>query len=96
MTVLLQITVILSRSQTTTTRNLSILEEAGLVVRVPHHDPRVKLMKLTPKGKQKRQVALDYWQEMQDDIVSSVLEDDWKTFQRVLSEIDSRCKEQSI
>src|SRR5262249_49130083 len=50
-----QLSELIGIDQTTTTRNVSVLENAGLVIRVPHHDPRVKLLKLTPKGKQKRQ-----------------------------------------
>ncbi len=77
--------------QTTTTRNVSVLEEAGLVIRVPHHDPRVKLMKLTPNGKQKRQIAVECWQRMQDHVMSSISPDEWRTFQKVLHTIEERC-----
>jgi DNA-binding MarR family transcriptional regulator len=83
----------LDLDQTTITRNLKLLEDAGLVTRVPHHDPRVKLVKLTTKGKQKRQAASEYWHEMQGYITSSLSEKDWQTFQKVLHTIQNRCKE---
>ena len=86
-----QLSELLGIDQTTTTRNLSVLEGAGLVIRVPHHDPRVKLMKLTPKGKQKRQIAVDCWQKMQEHVTSSISPDEWRTFQKVLHTIEDRC-----
>ncbi len=87
-----QLSELLELDQTTTTRNLSVLENAGLVVRVPHHDPRVKLMKLTPKGKQKRQIAVECWKMMQDHVTASVTSEEWQTFQKVLHTIEDRCK----
>lgn len=79
--------------QTTTTRNLNVLESAGFVERVPHHDTRVKLMKLTSKGKQRRQAAIECWQEVQDQIKTSVSKEEWKTFQKVLRRIENSCRE---
>jgi len=86
-----QLSELLGIDQTTTTRNLNVLEDAGLVMRVPHHDPRVKLMKLTPKGKQKRQIALDCWQKIQEHITGSISPNEWETFQKVLHTIEDRC-----
>lgn len=88
-----QLSDLMGIDQTTTTRNVSVLEDAGLVMRVPHHDPRVKLMKLTPKGKQKRQIAVECWQKMQERVTSSISPDEWRTFQKVLHTIEDRCKE---
>jgi DNA-binding MarR family transcriptional regulator len=88
-----QLSTLLDLDQTTTTRNLSVLEDAGLVMRVAHHDPRVKLMKLTAKGKQRRQAATELWREMQAHITSSLSEQEWQTFDKVLNTIVSRCKE---
>ncbi len=79
--------------QTTTTRNLNVLESAGFVERVPHHDTRVKLMKLTSKGKQRRQAAIECWQEVQDQIKTSVSKEEWKTFQKVLRRIENSCRQ---
>jgi len=84
-----QLSEILGLDQTTTTRNLSLLEDSGLLVRVPHHDPRVKLVKLTSKGKQKRQAALECWQEVQEHITSSLSEQEWKAFRDVLQKIET-------
>ncbi len=88
-----QLSELLGIDQTTTTRNLNVLEDAGLVSRVPHHDPRVKLMKLTPKGKQKREIAKERWKEMQHHITSAISADEWRTFQKVLQTIEKKCNE---
>lgn len=88
-----QLSELMGIDQTTTTRNIGVLEDAGLLTRVPHHDPRVKLMKLTPKGKQKRQIAIECWQKMQDHVTSSISPDEWRTFQKVLHTIEDRSKE---
>ena len=84
-----QLSELLGLDQTTTTRNLSILEDAGCIVRVAHHDPRVKLVKLTSKGKQKRLVALECWQQMQKQITSGLSQSEWMTFQKVLQKIET-------
>lgn len=91
-----QLSELLGLDQTTTTRNLRVLEDAGLVVRAVHHDPRVKLVKLTAKGKQQRQVASELWQEMQDQITESLTKSEWKTFQKVLRTVDDVCKAQEL
>lgn len=88
-----QLSELLGIDQTTTTRNLGVLEDAGLVVRVPHHDPRVKLMKLTSKGKQKREIAMTGWQKMQDHLTDSISKSEWRTFQKVLGRLEDRCNE---
>jgi DNA-binding MarR family transcriptional regulator len=88
-----QLSLLLELDQTTTTRNLSVLENAELIVRVPHHDPRVKLVKLTTKGKQKLQAAVEHWRELQDHITSSVSKQDWETFYKVLQKIQKACHE---
>lgn len=84
---------LLGLDQTTTTRNLMVLEEAGLVTRVPHQDPRVKLLKLTAKGKQKRLAAEKCWQEVQSKVKSKVSATDWQAFQKVLNAINGECKQ---
>jgi len=86
-----QLSELLGIDQTTTTRNVNVLEEAGLIMRVAHHDPRVKLVKLTAKGKQKRLVAAECWQSMQAAVTSSVRPDDWEIFKKVLHEIETSC-----
>jgi DNA-binding MarR family transcriptional regulator len=88
-----QLSELLGLDQTTTTRNISLLEESGLIARVAHHDPRVKLLKLTTKGKQKRQMALECWQEVQEQIKSSLSEQEWTTFRHVLQKIQTVSKE---
>jgi DNA-binding MarR family transcriptional regulator len=85
---------LLEIDQTTTTRNVSILEDAGLVMRVPHHDPRVKLIKLTDKGKQKRRLAAERWQEIQHRISSCLSDKQWQTFRSALDTIEDCCKQE--
>jgi len=86
-----QLSELLGIDQTTTTRNINVLEEAGLIMRVAHHDPRVKLVKLTSKGKQKRLAAADCWQDIQASVTSSVRSDEWETFKKVLHAIETSC-----
>jgi DNA-binding MarR family transcriptional regulator len=88
-----QLSELLGIDQTTTTRNLSVLEDSGLISRVPHHDPRVKLVKLTDKGKHKRQLAADRWEVMQDEITSNITKKEWKTFRSVLDKISNVCQQ---
>ena len=88
-----QLSELLELDQTTTTRNVRLLEEGGLIMRVPHHDPRVKLMKLTAEGKRRRLLAFERWQEMQNHIQSSLSDQEWDTFQTVLTKIASLSKE---
>jgi len=81
---------LLELDQTTTTRNVRVLEESGLVMRVPHHDPRVKL---TAEGKRKRLIAFERWQSVQSQIRSSLSSDEWEVFQKVLTKIANLSKE---
>ncbi|HEY9683980.1 MAG TPA: MarR family winged helix-turn-helix transcriptional regulator [Drouetiella sp.] len=83
---------LLDLDQTTTTRNVRVLEEAGFVMRVPHHDPRVKLLKLTADGKRKRQIAFEHWQHVQEQFKSSLSDEEWNVFQKVLEKIASVSK----
>lgn len=84
---------LLGLDQTTTTRNLMVLEDAGLVTRVAHHDPRVKLLKLTARGRQKRLTAEKYWQDVQAKVRSKVSASEWQAFRKVLKVINGECKE---
>jgi DNA-binding MarR family transcriptional regulator len=80
---------LLGLDQTTVTRNLMLLEESGLVERVAHHDPRVKLLKLTSKGKQKVQKAYLCWREIQEQIRSPISEQEWRQFKETLRTIEN-------
>lgn len=79
----------LSLDQTTATRNLIQLESAGYVERIAHHDPRVKLLRLTKKGKQKVQSAALLWQQAQMKIQRRVPASDLAELRRVLEKIES-------
>jgi len=75
--------------QTTATRNLIVLEESGLIERVVHHDPRVKLLKLTTKGKQKLLAAEKYWQAVQQQVKASLPDIDWRQFNQALQAVET-------
>jgi len=62
----------MSLDQTTTTRNVKLLEEAGLVERVAHADSRVKPLRLTGAGRKKLSDARGIWQGVQSDLISRV------------------------
>jgi DNA-binding MarR family transcriptional regulator len=79
----------LALDQTTATRNLLTLEESGLIERVAHHDPRVKLLKLTAKGKQKLQKAHSCWGKVQKQVLSGLSEKEWTQLRGALRKIDS-------
>ena len=63
---------IMSLDQTTTTRNIRLLEDAGLVERAQHSDSRVKPLRLTEAGRKKLSDARGIWQGVQSDLVSRV------------------------
>lgn len=62
----------MSLDQTTTTRNIKLLEEAGLVERMAHSDSRVKPLRLTQAGRKKLLHARVIWQGVQSDLISRV------------------------
>lgn len=62
----------MSLDQTTTTRNIKLLEQAGLVERVAHADSRVKPLRLTGAGRKKLSDARGIWQGVQSDLISRV------------------------
>jgi|ERR1700733_3921212 DNA-binding MarR family transcriptional regulator len=83
-----QVSELLGLDQTTATRNLIVLEDSGFIERVVHHDPRVKLLKLTDKGKKKLQTGVLYWQGIQKQIKSSLSEQEWTDFRTTLAKIE--------
>jgi DNA-binding MarR family transcriptional regulator len=55
--------------QTTLTRNLKLLEKRGLVAIAPGEDRRVKLVSLTPEGRDILAQALPLWEQAQSQVV---------------------------
>lgn len=51
--------------RTTMTRNLGVLERAGLVAAAPADDARVKALVLTPRGRVAVERALPVWRDIQ-------------------------------
>ncbi|HEY9677549.1 MAG TPA: MarR family winged helix-turn-helix transcriptional regulator [Drouetiella sp.] len=87
------LSLVLQLDQTTTTRNVVILEQAGLVSRVPHADPRIKQLKLTAEGKRKRDAAYELWCEIQDTMLAAITPEEWDTFKNVLTKLSAQSKE---
>ena len=55
----------LSLDRTTLTRNLAVLEAAGLVRLEDHEDRRVRLVVLTPDGRAALEAAIESWRTAQ-------------------------------
>lgn len=84
---------LLELDQTTTTRNVLLLEKSGLVVRVAHQDPRVKLLKLTAEGKRRQKLAKQHWHKMQETLKNSFGHEQWETFFSVLQKLETVTKQ---
>jgi len=78
----------LQLDQTSTTRSIALLENAGLVTRAPHHDPRVKLLKLTDTGKQRLKQAHVLWELAQSRMQKFVTDGEWNTLTKTLRQIE--------
>ena len=55
----------LHTDRTTLTRNLRVLEQAGLIALVPGRDARTRLVQLTPQGEAAFRQATQLWQQAQ-------------------------------
>lgn len=75
--------------QTSATRSVATLEQGGLLERVSHHDPRVKLLKVTDKGKAALKAASASWQEAQKTMLDSISIADWNATMRTLEALAS-------
>jgi len=63
--------------RTTLTRNLRLLEKAGLVVSEPGPDRRERLLSATDEGKKRFQEALTLWHEAQASLVENLGKAEW-------------------
>ncbi len=73
--------------QTTTTRNVKLLEKQGLVAISPGTDRRIKLVSLTPDGKALLDKALPLWEQVQAELKHQFGEQKWQVLLSLLSEV---------
>ena len=69
---------ILGLDRTTLTRNLAPLEKDGLLQSVPSSDRRVRLVRLTPRGRSTLERALPLWDSVQRHVVGALSEPRWR------------------
>jgi DNA-binding MarR family transcriptional regulator len=73
--------------QTTLTRNLKLLEKCGLVAIAPGEDRRVKLVSLTPEGRDILAQALPLWEQAQSQVMQHFDRQQWETLLSLLSAV---------
>ena len=78
---------ILAIDQTTLTRSLNLLEREGMTQSVPHTDGRVKLVRLTSKGRRALEVARPLWAQAQDKVLRELGAKAWADAQRRLAHL---------
>ncbi len=73
---------------TSLSRTLKVMEQKGLVFRVPHPDDgRSVIIKLTPNGLKKRNVSKDYVLRFNDKVNEVISDDKIKVFNEVSEKI---------
>src|SRR5712691_9143587 len=77
----------LAIDQTTLTRSLGLLERDGMIERVPHHDGRVKAMRLTSRGTRTLERARPLWARAQEKLLREVGTKAWADAQRRLARL---------
>src|SRR6266404_5829571 len=77
----------LAIDQTTLTRSLNLLERDRVIERVPHHDGRIKAMRLTSKGRRVLGVARPLWAQAQDRVLRELGRPAWADAQRRLARL---------
>ena len=77
----------LAIDQTTLTRSLNLLEREGMAQRVPHPDGRVKLVRLTSRGRRALEVARPLWAQAQDKVLHELGAKAWADAQRRLAHL---------
>jgi len=78
---------ILAIDQTTLTRSLNLLEREGMTQSVPHPDGRVKLVRLTSKGRRAVEVARPLWAQAQEKVLRELGAKAWADAQRRLAHL---------
>src|SRR6266850_6750408 len=77
----------LAIDQTTLTRSLNLLERDRVIERVPHHDGRIKAMRLTSKGRRALETAWPLWARAQDKVLRELGTTAWADAQRRLAHL---------
>ena len=83
----------LDLDRTTLSRNLKLLEEAGLLAIHPGKDQRTRQVSLTEQGKNVLLKALPVWEEAQRQVVSGLGEDRFSALLAELSDVAELSKE---
>jgi DNA-binding MarR family transcriptional regulator len=83
----------LELDRTTLSRNLKILEQAGLVTIEQGEDQRTRLVCLTQQGRDVLLKALPVWEEAQRQLVAKLGEERFRTFLVQLSEVADHTQE---
>jgi DNA-binding MarR family transcriptional regulator len=83
----------LELDRTTLSRNLRILEEAGLVCIEPGEDQRTRLVSLTQSGMTMLLKVLPVWEDTQRQIVAKLGEERFRTLLTQLSEVAEHLQE---
>ncbi len=83
----------LDRDRTTITRNLKLLEDAGLIKIEPGEDQRTRVATLTEKGEKLLLEALPVWEEAQERVVQEIGEERFGDLLRELANITRLSKE---
>jgi DNA-binding MarR family transcriptional regulator len=73
--------------QTTTTRNVKLLEKQGLVATSPGSDRRIKLVSLTSDGKVLLDKALPLWEQVQAELKHQFGDQKWQALLSLLAEV---------
>ena len=77
----------LAIDQTTLTRSLKLLERERVIGRVSHPDGRIKVMRVTAKGRRALEVARPLWAQAQDRVLREVGTKAWADAQRQLAHV---------
>jgi len=78
---------LLAIDQTTLTRSLGLLERDGVIERASHPDGRIKVMRLTAKGRRALEVARPLWMRAQDRVLRELGTTAWARAQRRLAHL---------
>jgi DNA-binding MarR family transcriptional regulator len=78
---------LLAIDQTTLTRSLGLLERDGVIERASHPDGRIKVMRLTAKGRRALEVARPLWMRAQDRVLRELGTKAWARAQRRLAHL---------
>ena len=78
----------LALDKTTLTRNLKLLEAAGLITIVAGADRRARVVALSQEGEAALERALPLWKEAQRRLVEHLGDDAWRGFVGVLARVE--------